>query len=190
MLIYLAPLSAPADAVAEVAAHLRLPFGFPDDAERRAALAGSTAAALRIVEARTGRALIRRACRARFEFWEGPRTQALPLAPVAALEALTLEDAEGLRTGVDLATIRLDAGGHPPRFVARAPSILPAIPLGGFAEVAFVAGYGSTLAEAPPELARAAVLIAAALHSGEPAASGALPPAALSLLEPWRTVRL
>jgi uncharacterized phiE125 gp8 family phage protein len=188
MLIDLAPPPAPAEAIAEVAAELRLPFGFDDDAERRAALAASAAAAVAIVERRTGRALIRRAFRLRLDAWSGPRAQELPVAPVASIETVVVENAAGLRVGADLATLRLDEASFWPRILARPPHALPAIPPDGFAEIAFTAGYGPSLGVAPADLRRAVVLIAAGL--AEPTARPAADVAAEALMEPYRRIRL
>jgi uncharacterized phiE125 gp8 family phage protein len=188
MLTDLAPPAAPAGAIDEVAAELRLPFGFADDDERRAALAASVAAAIATVERLTGRALLRRGFRLRVAAWDDQRAQDLPLAPVASIESLVVEDAAGVRAGTDVAALRLDEAGFRPRVVARPPHRLPPIPPDGFGEIAFTAGYGAALDAAPADLRRATVLTAAGLHDA--AARPAAVAAAEALIAPWRRIRL
>lgn len=77
--------------------HLRLGRGFSDDAVQDSLLESQLRAALAAIEARTAKALIARDFRLELPCWRDPSAQALPLAPIAAISAITLVDGGGAK---------------------------------------------------------------------------------------------
>lgn len=188
-LTVIAPPDPAALPVALLRAQLRLGTGFADDTTQDGELAGYLAAAAAAVEARCGQALLTRILCLRVGAWRWPEAQALPLAPVAALAGLVLRDAAGGAVPVDPARTRLKPDRHRPQLVA-VGGLLPRIPLGGRAEITFTAGFGPAWADAPADLARA-VLLLAADHYHARTGVRADPPAPVAvLLAPWAPMRL
>jgi uncharacterized phiE125 gp8 family phage protein len=185
----LAPLTDAALPVAGFRAHLRLGTGFADSASQDAALAGFLRAAIGVIEGRTGKALVVRGFRLTVNQWRWPDSQALPLAPVVAVSALTLFNAQGQGTAADPARWRLVADMARPRIVA-AGSMLPTIPSNGRAEVTFDAGFAATWSGVPGDLAQAVFLLAAQLYEGRTGAVQDIAPPIASLLARWQPVRL
>jgi uncharacterized phiE125 gp8 family phage protein len=191
MLIDLERPAPAADMIAELAQHLRLPSGFPDEADHHAALRRCWEVALRLVEERTRRVLLSRRVAFRYGALQTAQRIALPVAPVVAIEALEHDDGEGARVAVDPSLWRLEAAGG--RFVlaARAGRRLPEPPRDGFAEARLLAGFGDRWEDMPEDLRYAALLIAASVFEGRGERAGAsLPAASLALLERYREVRL
>jgi uncharacterized phiE125 gp8 family phage protein len=185
----LAPLSDAALPVAGFRAHLRLGTGFADSASQDAALAGYLRAAIGVIEGRIGKALITRSFRLSLTQWRWPDTQALPLAPVSAVSALTLFDAQGQATQADPARWRLVADSMRPRLAATGTA-LPAIAARGRAEVTFDAGLASEWAGLPGDLAQAVFLLAAQYYEGRTGAVHDIAPPVAALLARWQPVRL
>jgi uncharacterized phiE125 gp8 family phage protein len=181
--------SADAGMVQELAERLRLPSGFGEDAARDARLARLLDAALRVVEARTGRALLRRALTIRRNGWEGSGGLTLPLGPALAVSALTLEGPGGDRQAVDPGLWRLDGQAGRWAILPRPGRRLPNPPRDGFIEAAVAVGHGAGWADAPADLRQATIELAAVYHDEGPAAGGP-PPVVAALLEPYRRVRL
>jgi uncharacterized phiE125 gp8 family phage protein len=179
------PAVAP-EMVAELAEALRLPQGFGADPGRDARLARVLETATGVVEAQARRALLPREAACRVARWEGDALMRLPLAPVATVAGLAIEDGAGGRTVVDPAAWRLDALRG--ALVARAGARIPAIPLEGYAEARFTAGFAAWAA-VPADLRLAVITLAAALHDGADARAP-VPGAVAALLAPYRPVRL
>ena len=80
--------------VAALRAHLRLGSGFEiaDDNAENAALTGYLRAAIAAIEARTGKVLLTRRFRMQLDDWRDRLGQALPLAPVLALDVRGFPD--------------------------------------------------------------------------------------------------
>jgi len=193
MLIDAARPSASAEMVAELAAHLRLPQGFADDAASEAALARLMDAAARVVEDRTRRALLQRVMLLRVSAWDDAETLSLPVEPVAQVTELALAQEDGARATVDPAIWRLASVDGRSAIRARAGRRLPPIPRDGHAEAHLVAGYGAAWGDAPEDLRLAVILLAATYFEQRNEAAGRLAPPPLSvaaLLEPYRRVRL
>lgn len=191
MLIDLAPPVAGAAHIADLADQLRLPQGYAAEPEGAARLGRLATAALSLIEARTGRALSERRFLLRCETWPVHGRIEVPVAPVKAVDGLAVVDADGLRTAHDPALLRLDALGSVPAASARRPNRLPPIPLGGYAELEVLAGYGPDWLAVPADLRLAVTLLGAALHdSGLDAGTVAMPFGVLALIEPFRRVRL
>lgn len=173
--------------------HLRIGTGFSDDGMQDALIVGYLRAAIATIEARTGKALLARRFRLRLERWrEGRGGQALPVAPVAALVSVAIETADGSVHMIDPARYRLVQDMLRPRIVAGAAG-LPSLPEGGVADIVFDAGFGTTWANVPADLAQAVLLLAAEHYETRHdagVARVALPMAVHALIERWRTVRI
>lgn len=178
--------------VAEFRDHLRLGTGFADLGAEDAALEGYLRAALAAIEGRTSKVLLARDFLLELEHWRGEGGQPLPLAPVSALRVLRMRDREGNPTVIDPARYRLVRDMSRPRLEAVA-GLLPGIPVGGVAEIAFTAGFGLGWADLPVDLAQAVFLLAAQYyetrHEGAAQGGAAMPFGAMALIARWRTVR-
>ena len=178
--------------VAALADHLRLGTAFQGDALQAGLLESQLRAALAVIEGRTAKALLARGFRLGLTCWRGTGAQALPVAPVAAVEEVALVDAAGVRVVLEPARFRLERDVHRPRLVA-VSGVLPAIPAGGRVEVAFTAGFGAAWADVPADLRQAVLLLAAQFyetrHDAGDGVAG-LPHAVQALIERWRTVRI
>lgn len=179
--------------VAALRGHLRLGSGFgpaPDPAED-AALAGFLRAAIATIEARTGKVLLRRPFRLRLAGWRDEGGQPLPLAPVASVEAVEIEDADGRVTPLPPASWRLVPDDHRPVLRPRG-AMLPPVPWGGSVTLRFTAGFADRWDRVPADLAQAVLMLAARFHDDRGAgghAGAALPFGVASLVERWRAVR-
>jgi uncharacterized phiE125 gp8 family phage protein len=184
------PIPAAALPLAELRAHLRLSSGFADEATQDALLEQYLRAAIAVVEGRVARALFLRGYSLRLSRWRDSYAQPLPLAPVAAIDSITLLDAGGAEGLVDPARYRLDADGWRPRLEA-AGSALPTIPSGGAVVIAFSAGFGAQWADIPADLRQAVLLLAAQSYEGrEAGGSPEMGFGVAALLERWRDLRL
>ena len=189
MLTELEPVSATALPLAALRDHLRLGTGFADDAVQDAILEAALRAALAAVEARVGRALIARPMVLRATRWRDEAAVALPVGPVAALTGFEVVDARGVASDA-LARVALShpAGGRP--VVEGRGGGLPAIPEGGSAALAFVAGFGPWEA-VPADLRHAVLMLAASYYEDRGAVREvAFPPVVAALIAPWRAMRL
>jgi uncharacterized phiE125 gp8 family phage protein len=175
--------------VARLREHLRLGTGFPDDSAQDALLAGFLRAALAAIEGRTGKALLSRNFLFTLSAWRSPERQPLPVAPVSALTSVTLADAAG--TATEVPGLRLDADATRPSLLAT--GLLPAIPQGGSARIAFTAGYGPAWEHLPPDLAQAVLMLAAHYHEYRydiALDGGCMPFGVTALIERYRPLRL
>ena len=171
--------------------HLRLGSGFADDGAQDALLERYLRAALAAIEARISKVLLARGFLLRLSHWREGHAQALPVAPVSAVSALTLIDAQGAETAVQPDRWRLEPDMHRPR-VRAAGSVLPPIPSGGAVEIAFEAGFGPVWEDVPADLAQAVFLLGAQYHETRQAsgpAEEAMPFGVMALIEGWRNVR-
>ncbi len=183
------PLADAALPVAAFRAHLRLGTGFADETSQDVALAAYLRAAITVIEARTGKALIARDFRLILPAWRWVDAQALPVAPVSSVAEVALRGPGGGLTPADPARWRLVADTHRPRLVARG-AMLPQIPVGGQAEITFTAGFAPDWAGVPADLAQAVMLLAAQYYE---ARTGAVPPvseAVSALMARWVPVRV
>lgn len=184
----------PAEAlpVAALREALRLGSGFGDAGVQEALLASHLRAAMAAVEARTAKVLIARPFRWVLAGWHRDDCQPLPLAPVAQVTSLALDDGSGELVVADPSRWRLVEDLHRPRLMARGTR-LPVIVPGGRAELRFVAGFAADWAGVPADLGQAVLMLAAQYHEARSeggAAHGSMPFGVLALLERWRTVRV
>ena len=193
MLVELTAPALEAQPVAGLRDHLRLGTGFETagDAAESAALAGFLRAAIATIEARTGKVLLARQFRLRLEEWRDPLGQALPLAPVSAIERVEIGDGQGNVTLVDPASYRLLADMQRP-VLAPAGAFLPQIPGNGHVEITFRAGFGVQWTDVPADLAQAVLMLAARYHEDRSfeGSQSAMPFGVSALIERWRSVRV
>ncbi len=172
--------------------HLRLGTGFADDGTQDALLERLLRAALKAIEARTGKILLTRGFLWSVECWRSLGGQALPVAPVSAVTSLSVTDRDGAKTVYDPVEYALIPDSHRPRLVPTG-AYLPVIPADGLAEIAFQAGFGTTWRAIPVDLAQAVLMLAAHYHDnrfgdGEPSAM--IPVGVSVLIQQYKTVRL
>jgi len=192
MLVELTTVPSAVLPVAEFADHLHLGTGFADDGSQNAVLEAYLHASLAAIEARIGKALIRRKFSWQVTAWRLPDAQGLPVAPVQVITAVKLSDRAGNATLSDPAGYVLEKDSQQPRLVALSGA-LPAIPAGGFAEVEFEAGFGPTWADVPVDLAQAVFLLAAHYYAnrrGEGSRADLMPFGVMALIETYRNVRV
>ncbi|MEC8581727.1 MAG: head-tail connector protein [Pseudomonadota bacterium] len=172
--------------------HLRLGRGFAEDDVQDEVLASFLRAALAAVEARTGKALIRRAFLLSVREWSAGDVQNLPIAPVASILGLDVVDRFGAVTAIDPVTVQLEADAHFPRLKS-VTSALSGIPSGGTAEVRFEAGYSTEFSGLPADLQQAVLLLAAHYYEYRDETAlgqGCMPFGVSSLLARFRPMRL
>ncbi len=185
--------SATAEMIAQLADHLRLPQGFADDAMSAAMLGRLLDVAVRVVEERSRRALLQRSVLLRVSAYDADDALVPPIWPVASVQELALEHADGARTAVDPSAWRLASVDGRAAIKAAAGRRLPAIPRDGYAEARLVVGYGAAWSDAPEDLRLAAIQLAATYYEQRNDAArvaGQLPLSVAALLEPYRRVRL
>lgn len=145
--------------VAEFRDHLQLGSGFADDGLQDAVLTSQLRAALVAIEGETGKALLPRTYLYVVTAWWDQSCQALPVAPVSAIQSFTIVNLKGDADLVEAGSYRLRPDTHAPALVANAWS-LPTIPVGGTAKIVFDAGYGPDWADAPADLRQAVLMLA------------------------------
>jgi uncharacterized phiE125 gp8 family phage protein len=191
MLIDETPPVAGAAQIAELAAQLRLPSAHAAEPDGAARLGRLVEVAIRLIEARTGRALSPRRFRLQMPAWPADRRIELPVAPATVIEAAAVGGPDGRTTAIDPARLRLDPFGPLPAVVPVGTEPWPAVPRGGHAEITFRAGYGPDWSDVPPDLRTAVVLLAATLHeTGQQPEPVPMPFGVLALIEPYRRIRL
>ncbi|WBU65338.1 head-tail connector protein [Paracoccus aerodenitrificans] len=186
----------PPDAVLPVAAlrsHLRLGSGFElaETADEDRALAGFLRAAISAIEGRTGKVLLRRAYRMVIGGWRDPAAQALPMAPVSAVQSVEIQQ-----------------GGDQPRALPPDRWVLvddimrpvirprggawPVMPQGSCVVICFTAGFSENWEGVPADLAQAVLMLATRYYEdrGDQSARHAFPMGVSALIERWRAVRV
>lgn len=192
MLTEVTPVPQAALPIAALKDHLRLAGGFALAPDQDGLLESYLRAAMAAIEGRIAKALIQRSFAWEIEQWGDPSGQALPIAPVAAVQSLTLYAEDGTPTVIPPTQFRLVRDLHRPR-IAGSAGLLPDVPTDGRAVVEFDAGFGLTWADVPPDLQQAVMLLAAEFyeHRHDDASQGAgLPFAVVTLIERWRQVRV
>jgi len=174
----------------EFAEHLKIGSGFSDDGSEDAVLEICLRAAMAAIEARIGKILLTRKLGWRLTRWFEERAQGLPVAPVSAIDDVTLYDAGGVSAPVDPALYRLEPDAVRPKLVAHG-AFLPTIPRDGSVVIGFEAGFG-VWAKVPADLRHAMLLLAASYYenrSGEGRVNG-MPFGVMALLEGHREIRI
>lgn len=192
MLTELTSVSSGALPVGAFREHLRLGTGFADDGAEDPLLESLLRAAIAAVEGRTGKVLLTRSFLWTLTAWRDGDSQPLPVAPVSALNAVAVVDREENSEVVSADLYFLTQDTHRPHLTS-AGSCLPAIALGGRAEITFDAGFGAAWDAVPEDLAQAVFLLAGHYYehrSEASAGASAMPFGVSTLLERWRTVRI
>ena len=191
----LSEVSAIADAALPVArfrSHLRLGSGFGEDGLQDDLLKGFLRAAIAAIEARTGKVLISRDFSWVVYGWTDPEAARLPVAPVSAVTGFALVDRAAAEIVVAADRYWLEQDAQRP-VLRPSGALLPAIPTGGHARIAFIAGMAADWDGLPADLGQAVLLLAAHYYEyrDETAlAAGCMPFGVSSLIERYRAVRL
>lgn len=150
------------------------------------------AAARRVVEAATGRALLTQSWRLVRDAWPPSGVFALPVAPVRAFVAARVRAADGTTQDIDLSLLRL-VTARTPALVYLDPARLPqpGARWGGI-EIELDAGYGDAVTDVPADLVQAVRLVLAHFHEHRDAPGDTLrlPATVAELLAPYKLVRL
>lgn len=178
--------------LAEFKAHLRLGTGFSEEGLQDPVLESFLRAAMAAIEARTGKVLIRRVFHWTQAAWRAPEGQPMPVAPVTEITSIVLRSRDGDEEAIPPAFYWLEPDAHRPVLRPQG-AILPVIPPGGTAQIAFEAGFGASWGELPADLAQAVLLLAAHYYEYRDETAlgdGCMPFGVTSLVERYRTVRL
>lgn len=170
--------------------HLMLGSCFADDGMQDALLEGYLRAAIASIEARIGKVILNKTYTWDLTRWFSVDRQGLPVGPISTLDSVTLITRDGSETVLDPSSYGLKRDLFRPELVAPA---LPAIPSAGLARIAFTAGFGADWTSVPPNLAQAVMVLAAGNYESRDRGFGAtatLPFGVLSLIEPYKTVRM
>lgn len=187
-----APAPALPVTLGEFSSHLRLAYGFPDDGAEDALLDLYLRNATAAIEARLGRALIRRGFRLEVGSWDRSGHLVLPVGPVESITSFRFLGPAGA-VDVAAASFALEPGTARQRVTGPGGAALPPIPAGHVAELTFEAGYGPAGSDVPGELRQAVLLLAAHFYEnrrGEAAAEGGLPGAVEAIIRAERPLRL
>ena len=178
--------------VSQFKEHLRLGSGFGEESLQDTVLEANLRAAIAAIEARTGKVLIERTFVWQVDGWRQSEAQALPVAPVTSLSWMKLVTRAGDEVAVDLSTIVLQPSNQRP-MLRSTGFMLPNIPVFGYCEIGFVAGYAPVWSGLPADLAQAVMILAAHFYEMRNAGDmrdGALPAGVIQLIERYRTVRI
>ena len=178
--------------VAELRRHLRMGTGFAKNDMQEAVLGSFLRASLAAIEARSGKALLRRSFLLTLHQWPQGTRHRLPISPVAEITEVALVDAFGVTEVLDPGAYRLEADQFTPHLMPRG-SCLPAIPSGGAAEIRFEAGFGPGFGDLPSDLSQAVLLLAAHYYEYRDEtglSQGCMPFGVTSLIARYRPVRL
>jgi len=178
--------------VVQFRSHLRLGSGFGEDGLQDGLLTGFLRAAIAAIEARTGKILLARDFSWVVHAWPDPEGARLPVAPVEAITAVVLVDAQAVETVVTADRYWLEQDMQRPVLRPRG-AVLPTIPTGGHARIALRAGMAVDWGGLPADLGQAVLLLAAHYYEyrEETAlAAGCMPFGVSSLIERYRLLRL
>ncbi|HZP20087.1 MAG TPA: head-tail connector protein [Bauldia sp.] len=176
--------------LAEAKAHLRLDT---DDDDQ---LVTAAIAAARVhVEAATRRALIEQEWRVYLDAWPKRRIVTIPVAPLIAVDAVTVFDHTGDPVPVDAGDYEVDTVSVPGRLVLSSP--LPVIvgrAVNGI-EIDVTAGYGPSSVDVPAALRQAVMMLVAHWYEhrgavGHDLALAAAPLGFEALVAPYRVLSL
>ncbi len=173
-------------------AHLRLGTGFGPDSLQDPVLTSFLRAALAAIEARTGKVLLERGFLWTLSRWHGVDSQELPVAPVTALNRITLVSRNGTEEDVDLASVQLEPSLQAPRLRALG-TCLPSVPQHGSVDIRFTAGWGPVWGDLPSDLQQAVLLLAAHYYEFRAETTlpaGCMPFGVTALIERYKARRI
>lgn len=189
MLVEKTTVEAAALPVALFSEHLRLGSGFADDGLQDGVLEIYLRAAMAAIEARTQKILLERELVWTLRAWRDGVEEALPAAPASAVTSVVRINRDGSETSV----AQGDWHFMPDLHRALLVGTLPSIPTHGAVRITFVAGYGPSWSDVPPDLGQAVLLLAAHYYeyrNDMAVSGGAMPHGIQALIERYRTVRL
>ncbi|KAB7616081.1 hypothetical protein F9L33_04785 [Amylibacter sp. SFDW26] len=170
-------------------AHLQMGTGFADSDLQDEVLEIYLRAAIAAVEARSGRVLLRKQYVWSLTRWRDAARQVLPVRPVVGVTELRMINGSGEGNAADVDSYRFVPDDICPAVEATG-MLLPPVPVGGSVDLMFEAGFGAEWAEVPADLAQAVLIVAANAYENRTGTSEAMPIAALSLIEPYRALRV
>ena len=173
-------------------AHLRLGSGFGTDSLQDEVLVSFLRAALAAIEARTGKALLRRMFNWSLSGWRIPDAQTLPLAPVHEVSSVTIVGRDGTETVIDPQRYWLERDTQRP-VLRSTGAVLPRVPRGGSLSLVIDAGYGATWGQVPADLQQAVFLLAGHYYEFRHETNlsdGCMPFGVSSLIERYKPMRL
>lgn len=135
------------------------------------------AAAIDHIEAETGLALLTQGWRLCRDAWPADRIVRLHRTPVQQIDSVTVYDADGVASDLDVSGAVLDAHARPARFHIDAVAT-PGQAINGI-EIDFTAGFGDTAAEVPEALRRALLVHVAHMYEFRGAVPAASQPASI-----------
>ncbi|MCZ4256501.1 head-tail connector protein [Sulfitobacter sp. G21635-S1] len=192
MLIEVTPAPDNALPVDAFKAHLRLGSGFGLEDVQDAVLVSFLRAAAAAIEARTGKAILRRAFSLELSAWRDAGGQELPLAPVQAVSQVILVAQGGAETEVPATDYWLERDMQAPR-LRPAGSVLPRVPGQGSVKIVFEAGFAAEWEGVPSDLRQAVLMLAAHYYeyrNDTGLSGGCMPFGVSSLIERYRAVRM
>jgi len=174
----------------DVKAHLRVDHD-DDDALLNAAIV----AARLHVEAATRRVLIEQEWRLHLDRWPRRRILRIPAAPLIAIDAVRVRDAEGVATVVDADDYEVDAASVPGRLVLGEAAPSPPGRKANGIEIDVTAGYGATTLTVPSPLRHAVMMLVAHWYEhrgavGHDRGGETLPLGFAALIAPYRILSL
>lgn len=185
--ILTAPPAAEPVSLAEAKAHLRLTHGDEDGTLLRL-----IAAARRLVEIRTGLALIRQGWSQFRDAWPDDGVALLRPGPAIAVEEVRVYGEDDVAAVIEPAHYVVDFASRPARLVLRGSRFWPrpGRPANGI-EIRFLAGFGDAGADVPAELREAVLGLLAHAYANRGAEDAPpLPPLALGIIGRWKEMRL
>ena len=175
--------------VSELADHLRLARGFPDDGSHDAKLESYLRAALSAIEARIGKALFQRRFALSLVHWNSDKAHVLPKAPVSAIDSVKLISRAGAETLVPTDQYYLRPDQYAPSIMAEGAK-LPTPSQGGTIEVEFTGGFSPNWDGIPADLRQAVLILAGEFWGQNIDPEMGIPFAVSVLLEPYRALRV
>ena len=172
--------------------HLRLGSGFSDDGSENSVLETYLRASLSAIEARTGKAIYARRFAWTIHRWRDDCSQGLPIAPVTAIESVTVKHKNTAAQVVSAESYNLVEDAHRPA-ISTSGSSLPALGDGDSAEIVLIAGLGSNWAEIAADMRQAVMMLAATYFDhrhGTMDRKDVIPLGVQALLEPYRCIRI
>tara|TARA_R110002110_G_scaffold194901_25_gene404138 strand:- start:101 stop:694 length:594 start_codon:yes stop_codon:yes gene_type:complete len=192
MLIEETPVPDSALPVDAFKAHLRLGSGFGLEDVQDPVILSFLRAALAAVEARTGKAILRRGFSWAVTAWRDGCAQVLPIAPVQVISRVVRVAHDGNETEAAPAGYWLERDMQSPRLRATS-SVLPAVPAQGSVRVEFEAGFAVDWAGVPSDLQQAVLMLAAHYYeyrNDTGLSGGCMPFGVSSLIERYKAVRM
>ena len=178
--------------IAEFKAHLLLGSGFAEDSAQDVVLESFLRAALAAVEAKTGKAVLRRDFTWTVSAWRSSAEQPLPIAPVQAVTAVILRERQGVETALPLVQFHLQQDAHVP-CLKPVSMCFPDVGETAQVQIAFSAGLAESWDRVPADLAQAVLMLAAHFYEYRHETGlgrGCMPFGVTSLLERYRAVRI